>query len=399
MREIKKLYVVHPGTQHAFRLVNALASISKSRVIFLSWFTLPCEHFLAKFKIFRKRVKPINEYVKTYNFPFFEGCMLTHLKLNGLFNKNTNNPYYYWQILFGCFLLPIFYFNRKNAILITFETCGWPLTKYAKKWGIPVIMNFPSISHERAESLGIVETEFGKKIKSLERQKIDYAISCSNFAKNSYQNLTSAKEHFAIWLGTDFKVKRHQLGIQRHNSLNIACLANTELRKGIDILLKAFNKIEHTDKKLYLIGSLNPAWIKKYCKDNELSLENIILTGPIAQQDLKDFLFKEKIDLHILPSRFDSFGMVVPETMALGIPNIVSPYVGSGEMINNEVDGFITRNLDVQSLCICIEKFISLNSINRNKLVSNTVEKSTIMTWEKYAGNISNVIGNIIHKF
>lgn len=396
MRVFKNIYIVHPGTHYAFRLANAITRVTTAKISYFTSFTLSETHPLAKFKIFRKRVKPLDKNVKTYNFPFFEAFLLTHLKFNSLFKKSNNNPYYYWQILFGWFLLPIIYLNRKNALLITFETCGWPLTKYAKKWGIPVIMDFPSISHEKGESLGIVETTFGKKIKNLERQQIDYAISCSFFAKNTYENLTSAKEHFAVWLGTDFKARQCQLGTQTNNSLNIACLANTELRKGIDLLLEAFNKVEYIDKKLYFIGNLNPVWIRDYCKNNNLSLENIILTGPKAQQDLKDFLIQQKINLHILPSRFDSFGMVVPETMALGIPNILSPYVGAGEMIEHYKDGFVMENLNANELANYINEYINMTDDEKLKFSQAALKKSREMTWDNYTQRINLAFQKII---
>lgn len=258
-------------------------------------------------------------------------------------------------------------------------------------------MDFPSISHERALELGIEESAFGIKIKELERQNIDYAISCSNFARDSYNGLTSAKKHFSIWLGTNFKTKNtNNLTIENVDKLHICCLANTEKRKGIDILIEAFNKIDLTHKKLYLIGRINPNWVKFYCNKNKLSAENIILTGPIPQQDLKEFLLDKDMDLHILPSRFDSFGMVVPETMALGIPNIVSPFVGAGEMLAHEKDGFILQSLNTDELTATLNTYLNMTCQEKSILRQSAWNKSKEMTWNQYTKRVNSVFKEII---
>jgi len=394
---MRKIIIVHPGTQHAFRLANAVSvERTDNMILFFSWLTLPKNHILANFNFFRKRIKPINKGVIIKNFLLFEVFLLIHLKINSILNIQSNNPYYFWQIIFGWFLLPVLYFNKKSSVLVTFETCGWPLVKYAKKWKIPVIMDFPSISHELAESLGIGETDYGKKIKSLERQQIDYAISCSNFAKESYNNITSAKKHFSIWLGTDFRSDINNIAPLKKGSVNICCLANTEQRKGIDILLESFNRINKGDIRLHLIGNISPSWVANYCNENNLSLDNIILTGPKAQQDLKEYLLKEHISLHILPSRFDSFGMVVPETMALGIPNIVSPYVGAGEMLQHGIDGYVMNTLSADELTKFIYEYINLSDECKVNLSMAALKKAEQMTWGNYNERIKVIFEEIL---
>lgn len=398
LRIYNKIILIHPGTQHIFRLANALSIFQNGRKVKLyTWFLLPQASRLSTIAFFKKRVKNISKQVSVHNFPLFELLLTLHLKTNQVLSiKNGHTTRYKWQVLFGYFMLPLLYFNRKNSILILSETCAWPLSRYAKRWNIPVIIDFPSISHEAAEKAGISETEYGKKIKTLERQFIDYGINCSNFSRKTYSGLTSAKKHYAIWLGAN---RKSELEIQtdaKSSHLHICCLANTEKRKGLDILLKVFNTINHSNKKLFLIGKINKDWISSFCKEHKIEESKIYLTGAMAQQDLADFLLKEGINLHILPSRFDSFGMVVPETMSLGIPNIVSPYVGAGEMLDDETDGFIMKSLNVESLSFCIQKYIDLSPEEKNMLIQKVLEKSKQMTWDKYNERVHIVFNKIL---
>jgi glycosyltransferase involved in cell wall biosynthesis len=51
-------------------------------------------------------------------------------------------------------------------------------------------------------------------------------------------------------------------------------------------------------------------------------------------------------DGFVFPSPYDSFGMVVSEAMASGLPVIASNEAGASELITDRVDGFIVRTAD-----------------------------------------------------
>lgn len=392
------IILIHPGTQYTYRIASALSNADIAKKISLyTWFTLAPHSFLSEFKIFRKRVKNIDKEVQLHNFLLFELVLVAYLKFLKLFKINKgHSPRYRLQRLFGYFLLPMVYFNRKNSLLVLSETAAWPLASYAKKWGIPVVMDFPSISHEAAAQAGIQETSLGIKIKTLERQCIDYAINCSAFAAGTYTGLTSAKKHYPLWLAAEAKKNNIPAINPAKEALNICCLANTEKRKGIDLLIKAFAALSIPNKKLFLIGKISTTWIKTFCNDNQIDHQAIILTGPMAQQDLPAYLIAQQIHLHVLPSRFDSFAMVVPETMMLGIPNIVSPYVGAGEMLENGIDGYIMEDLSEVALSKCILTYMDLTQEQKQDLQEQVLKKAESMSWEGYEERVVDVFQEIL---
>ena len=398
MKKKPKIILIHPGIQYTYRIASALQKGDLAKSIRLyTWFTLAPQSFLAKFSILKKRVKDIEAEVKVHNSPIFELILVVYLKILGLLKINRRHtPRYKMQVLFGYFLLPMIYFNRKETLLVLSETAAWPLAFYAKKWGIPVVLDFPSISHETASQSGIEETAFGIKIKTLERQYIDYALNCSAFAANTYLGLSSAKKHYPLWLAAEARKKGKTLAIPDHGVLNICCLANTEKRKGLDLLLKAFSALSIPNKKLYLIGKISAIWVKSFCEKNQIDQHAIILTGPMAQQDLSAYLMAEQIHLHVLASRFDSFGMVVPETMMLGIPNIVSPFVGAGEMLANGVNGYIMEELNEASLSNCIMNYVHLSTTEKLTFQEAVLEKAEEMTWSNYNKRVVLVFKEIL---
>ncbi|TKB98614.1 glycosyltransferase [Pedobacter cryophilus] len=397
----KKILIIHPGVQHAYRLANALVlSDLFSKVSLCTWFLIKPKHPLANFRVFKKRVKDIDKEVSLSIFPFFELLSLLHEKLYFLlFPKkkfsNYNNIQYLWSYFFGIFLVPYLFFNRKNTVLVLYDTCGWPLSFFAKKWKMSVVMDFPSISHESAIALGIQETNYGIALKLKERQYIDFALYCSDFAKESYQEKTSEALHFTAHVGAALpKLEINKINFEQP-VLQIAFIANMELRKGLDFLLNVINNLK-IPFQLHLIGKISKSWVLDRLDENNLSNGKVVFAGSFNQPKLIQYLQAENIQLHILPSRFDSFGMVVPETMMLGIPNIVSPFVGAGEKITDGFDGFIMQELSSEALNHSILKFYHLSLSEKELISRNAYAQSKLISWEKYNNQIKVVFSTIL---
>ena len=418
-----ELFIVHPGIQHAPRLANAAVySHLFSKVTLLTSVLFKEKDYTPHF--FRKRKKLIDSDVKIVNHYIYTFCYeLSKFIYNKIiYAPNTqahNNPIYFWQQVFGYICLPRLWFNRKNTFIICFETAGHPVAKYCKKWKIPVIMDFASISHEKAKELGINETEYGIKLKIKERQYIDYAFFCSRFCEESFKGKTSAKKDFVMYLGADgvgksmtdldqgtenkdegkIEVKdfnsNKPLGVEK---IKISFIANLEYRKGLDILLDAIYSYQYSAfLEIHLIGRIREEWVKSHKPQtiNNPKVE-LVYKSPMSQQELFTYLAQEQFDLNVQPSRFDSFAMVVPETMMLGIPNIVSPYVGAGEMFFNPLKQLIMVNNSANSLYNCIIIYLKMNEFEKKQLYSLVLENAKEMTWNKYEQKVEKVLKKIL---
>jgi len=74
----------------------------------------------------------------------------------------------------------------------------------------------------------------------------------------------------------------------------------------------------------------------------------VTATGPVGQPELAAEL--RRADCLVLPSRNDSYGMVVAEALACGLPVLVSDMVGAGELVTTGRNGWIVPAGDAAAL-------------------------------------------------
>ncbi len=128
--------------------------------------------------------------------------------------------------------------------------------------------------------------------------------------------------------------------------------------KGVDILLKAFQKLSN-EYALIIIGE---GILKKNYKQQakKLNIANrVIFTGGIKNEDL--IRHYNLADCLILPSinQGEAFGIVQIEAMACGKPVIVSNLLGVRTVLKNGETGFTFENKNVDYLVKKINKLFS----------------------------------------
>lgn len=100
--------------------------------------------------------------------------------------------------------------------------------------------------------------------------------------------------------------------------------------KGIDLLLDAFARLRERlpAAELVLAGAL----VEPELGGRIAAMPGVLQLGALPQPAL--FQVFADADCFVLPSRFDSFGMVVAEALACGTPVLLSDRVGAKEIID-----------------------------------------------------------------
>lgn len=102
----------------------------------------------------------------------------------------------------------------------------------------------------------------------------------------------------------------------------LLCLASVTPRKGHDVLAQALANLADLPWTCSCVGSVrrDPGHVRRVqALIDKLGLANkMILTGPLPDADLETTF--AKTDLLVLPSRRETFGMVVTEALVRGIP-------------------------------------------------------------------------------
>ncbi|NOX24761.1 MAG: glycosyltransferase family 4 protein [Deltaproteobacteria bacterium] len=154
--------------------------------------------------------------------------------------------------------------------------------------------------------------------------------------------------------------------------------------KNLDLILEAMaqrNKKSRNSFKLLVVGKGNEAkYIRKAGKLGVLN--QVVFAG--ATPFIQDFYLAS--DIFIMPSRYDTFGMVVLEAMLAGLPVIISENVGARDLIDN-TNGFVLPHdatpLQVSEILCQLE-----NPDLRHRMGENAYLSSMSCSWNAMAEKI-----------
>jgi len=131
--------------------------------------------------------------------------------------------------------------------------------------------------------------------------------------------------------------------------------------KNTELLLETLKEIDLKDWKVYLVGSIDKSFIsykENFFKENPSLIDKIIFTGEI--KDRKElYKYYNRAKVFVLPSRWESFGIVMVEAMAFGNYVITSNTCAAKDITNNSEIGKIVKIDSKEELKKELERVIS----------------------------------------
>jgi hypothetical protein len=133
----------------------------------------------------------------------------------------------------------------------------------------------------------------------------------------------------------------------------------TELLKAFAIALECFPTTQLAVVGPYNLDDLVPGgWeygqltYKKLICDLKIPTQNLHFTGWI--KDVEPY-YRDAC-VHVLPSRYEGFGLTITEAAAFGLPSVIFDGSGSEDIIEDGIDGFIVPQGDVEAMAdrICL---------------------------------------------
>jgi len=180
--------------------------------------------------------------------------------------------------------------------------------------------------------------------------------------------------------------------------------------KGLDCLLKALailiekSRISSRDLSLLIIGgdldnggNAANGQIKRL-KDltAQLGLDSMVtFLGPQPQGVLPYFYSAAKVC--VLPSLYESFGMVALEAMACGTPVIASRVGGLNNTIRDGKTGFLIPEGNAVALAEKIDLFLQDDSL-RNRMGRNGIQHAKKYSWENIADQIISLYRQVLSR-
>ena len=387
-----QVLVAHPGMQHAHELATALEltahlarflsavpvrdSLGKSRP---GWFG----HRLRSVPIPREKrshMLPVALLRKTLAYPPFRALEDTGHKALDLLHD-----------VWVASQLP----RIKPNLVVCYESSALHTFRAARRAGVVCVLDAASVHHRfqhtyLAEFDGRVNAGHDKH-KDKEIELADAVMCCSEFAASTYIEAGVPKEKvYTVPLGTNLPV--HATSRPRSDSPVLRFIFAGSLRrlKGIDILLDVFEQLlqENVPVELTLIGGVSEPDLLHRAKH----LRNV-MHKPFMPQEA---LFRD-IAIHdclILPSRFDSFGLVVAEAMAVGVPAIVSDRVGAKCIIEDHPKAGWIVSLESTQLKSQIMSLVR-DRASLVKARTAAVAAAADYSWDAYRRRVVNTLETI----
>lgn len=161
-------------------------------------------------------------------------------------------------------------------------------------------------------------------------------------------------------------------------------------RKGIDLLLEAASRLSetHPSVQIWIAGGADDtvAW------ETAPQVERL---GRLPQPELATRF--QEADCLVLPSRHDSFGMVVVEAMATGLPVIITENVGAKEAITEGKSGWVIPAEDSTALYDRMRWCI--DHADQVRAMQDAARRDAKpYSWEAYRKRVVHVLNAIIER-
>jgi len=204
------------------------------------------------------------------------------------------------------------------------------------------------------------------------------------------EEFKKGRKHFTIYNCIEELPKNC---LSEKNELNIGIVSRIAHEKGIDILLKALPFVKNFNK-LIIVGDGREYKKEMLNLADKLKINNkIVWAGKQPREKVFDFY--KQMDIVIIPSRFESFGLTAIEAMSCGKIVIASNVDGLKEIIENGINGFLFKKENEKDLAnkinYIIENFDKLENI-KIKAKETVKNKFSFYEYKKQINNLYEAI-------
>ena len=196
------------------------------------------------------------------------------------------------------------------------------------------------------------------------------------------------------------------LGLKPENRM-VLFVGRIEPLKGVDTLIQAMACLDlqeiHRPVHLAIIGGDPDAIpedmtdemsrLQKLCDEMCMMGGMVVFLGKRGQDTLP--YYYSAAEVVVMPSLYESFGMVALEAMACGTPVIASEVGGLGYLVQNDVTGYTVPDSDPTALCEKLSMLLGDANL-RESMGQHAAEYALDYAWEKIAARIVEVYMGLV---
>jgi D-inositol-3-phosphate glycosyltransferase len=289
---------------------------------------------------------------------------------------------------------------------------GWVARELREAWGAPIVQMFHTLGKMKdavASDPSQRETARRIEVETEIVQNADRLVAATPAEKDQLIKLYHA-DPAAISIvppGVDIdhfkpmpmKAARQHLGVDPDDWM-ILFVGRIEPLKGVDTLIRAMALLAHecptwvNRLSLAIIGgdpSTNENAEMERLKQMhaELKLGELVVFLGAKDQDTLQYYYNAA-EAVVMPSHYESFGMVALEAMACGTPVIASDVGGLSHLVRDGMTGFHVPNGDHVALASTLARLLQ-NEVLRRKLGQQAWGWAQNYSWVKVGDRVAEV--------
>ena len=178
----------------------------------------------------------------------------------------------------------------------------------------------------------------------------------------------------------------------------LLCVAAVTFDKGHDVLLDALTAMADLSWRCVCVGSLDrdPAFaerVRRRARDDGLG-ERVSFPGPLTGADLGRRY--AAADLVVLASRAETYGMVIIEALARGVPVITAEVGGIPEALGHGADGIrpglLVAPEDPPALAAALRAWLTDAELRRRLRQAAHARRKTLPSWSNTTAILADVL-------
>ncbi len=185
------------------------------------------------------------------------------------------------------------------------------------------------------------------------------------------------------------------------NGVTLLYAGRVSKDKSLELLAHVYLNLLQKYPDLNLIIAGNGPFLKELKEiltgTNNIVLtgSNVVFTGAVSRNSLPNLY--NAADYFIFPSVTDTFGMVILESQACGLPAVVSNQGGPKEIISPSMTGFVAADQKKESWVKIVEHCIDLyKNHQKTYLEMRRASRETAMLNGNWSGVISDLLGDVM---
>jgi len=247
----------------------------------------------------------------------------------------------------------------------------------------PVVATFHAYA-ERSRLLAVASTPL-----RLVWRKLDVKVAVSNAAASFAARRRFGDGFQIVPNGSDFARFRDAKPADLPPGRWVLFVSRLEPRKGFSVALRAFELLARRmhDVRFLVVGE-GPE--RAVLEDLEPAIrERVLHVGAVSNDQLPPYY--AAADVFVAPATGgESFGYILVEAMAAGLPVVASAIPGYDEVVRQEVEGLLVTPSDPEAFAGAIERILNDRELAQ-RLSDAGRDRALVFGWDRVAAEIEEI--------